>query len=108
MKRKIEALKTRVDEDVRRAEARGDEPKDMTKRSRPMEPLASFDKEGKLTWNEKLVKSIEELAKDTGKGGSAKGGGAEQSTPPLTLLGPTAPPHPHPFPPPNTPTHNAR
>ena len=67
MKRKIEALKTRVDEDVRRAEARGDEPKDMTKRSRPMEPLASFDKEGKLTWNEKLVKSIEELAKDTGR-----------------------------------------
>ena len=45
---------------IARAEARGDEPKDMTKRSRPMEPLASFDKEGKLTWNEKLVKSIED------------------------------------------------
>ena len=47
MERKMAALKTRVDEDVRRAEARGDEPKDMTKRSRPMEPLvhvASFDK----------------------------------------------------------------
>lgn len=65
---------------IARAEARGDEPKDMTKRSRPMEPLASFDKEGKLTWNEKLVKSIEELAKDKGKGGSsAKGGAGRQN-----------------------------
>ena len=42
-----------------------------------------FDKhkEGKLTWNEKLVKSIEELAKDTGKGGSAKGGGQNKARP---------------------------
>ena len=75
------ALKARVDEDIRRAEARGDEPKDMTRRSRPVEPLASFDKEGKLIWDEKLVRTIKDLAKDKGKGGSAKGGGRKRTRP---------------------------
>ena len=57
---KVLALKTRVGEELRRSEARGEEPRDMSKRSRSITPLASFTKEGELVWNDALVKKIKD------------------------------------------------
>ena len=62
LERKILALKYKVDEVVRRAESRGDEPPDMRKRTRCVAPLASFDKEGNLSWNTDLIPKIKMLA----------------------------------------------
>ena len=56
--RKVLALKARVDEDIRRCEARGDEPRDMSKRSKIMAPIARFSAEGELMWDDKIVKAI--------------------------------------------------
>ena len=35
----------------------------MRKKSRPMEPFASYSEEGDLMWNECLVKRVKELGK---------------------------------------------
>ena len=79
--RKVLALGTRVSEDVRRGEARGEEPKDMRKRSRPVEPLASFSEEGELVWNEELVSKIRALIKKKSAGGSAGSRGLARKGP---------------------------
>ena len=62
LERKVLALKYRVDEAVRRAESRGEQPPDLSKRSKCVAPLASFDKEGKLSWNTEMVEKIKKLA----------------------------------------------
>ena len=56
--RKVLALKARVDEDIRRGEARGDEPRDMSKRSKIMAPIARFSAGGELIWDDSIVKAI--------------------------------------------------
>ena len=62
LEKKILALKYKVDEAIRRAESRGDNPPDVSKRTRCVTPLASFDKEGKMSWNTELVTKIKMLA----------------------------------------------
>ena len=62
LERKVLALKYRVDEAVRRAESGGEQPPDLSKRSKCVAPLASFDKEGKLSWNTEMVEKIKKLA----------------------------------------------
>ena len=57
--RKVLALKAKVDADIRRADARGEPPRDMSKRTRSVAPLASFSKEGELVWNNELTKKIQ-------------------------------------------------
>ena len=47
---------------VRRAESRGEEPPDMSKRSCPAAPLVEWTVEGKLVWNTNLRRAIEQLA----------------------------------------------
>ena len=59
LKQKILALRHRVDETLRRAESRGEEPPDVSKRTRWVEPLASFDKIGQFKWNEALVAELD-------------------------------------------------
>ena len=62
LEKKILALKYKVDEVIRRAESRGDMPPDVSKRSRCVAPLASFDKTGRLVWNTDLVRQIRTFA----------------------------------------------
>ena len=63
LERKILALKEKVDIEVRRQESRGDQPRDMRRKSRAIEPLASFTERGDLEWNENLVKRLKTLGK---------------------------------------------
>ena len=68
--RKVLALKEKVDIEIRRSEARGEQIRDMSRKSRPMEPLASFTEAGELQWNAELVKRVKELGKLTKGGGT--------------------------------------
>ena len=77
--RKVLALKTKVDEDLRRTESRGDLPRDMSKRSRCIAPLAEFSKEGELVWNEEIVKEIKKKFKTEKKDAQASAGGKRQN-----------------------------
>ena len=63
LRQKILALRHRVDETLRRAESRGEEPPDVSKRTRWVEPLASFDKTGHFKWNDDLVAELDKLGK---------------------------------------------
>ena len=63
LQQKILALRHRVDETLRRSESRGEEPPDVSKRTRWVEPLASFDKAGHFKWNDKLVAELDKLGK---------------------------------------------
>ena len=63
LKTKILALQHRVRETIRRAESRGEEPPDMSKRTRWVEPLASFDEKGAFTWLEDLTSELDSLCK---------------------------------------------
>lgn len=60
---KVLALKTGVENVKRRAESRGEEPPDLSKRGRAIEPIASFTIDGDLTWNREIVRKLKELAK---------------------------------------------
>ena len=77
MEKKILALAERVDIEKRRAEGRGDVPRCMEARSKPMVPIARFTTEGKLEWNEPLVGRIRDLAGLQSEGGSAGPEGAQ-------------------------------
>ena len=79
--RKVQALSVRVSEDIRRRESRGEELKDVSRRSRPVEPIASFSEEGELVWNEELVGRIRSLMRNKSAGGSAGGGGKVRKSP---------------------------
>ena len=46
--RKVLALKEKVDIEVRRSESRGEPVRDMTRKSKPVEPMASFTETGDL------------------------------------------------------------
>ena len=70
--RKVLALKEKVDIEVRRSESRGEPVRDMTRKSKPVEPIASFTETGDLEWNEDLVSRIKELGK-LRKGGDTGG-----------------------------------
>ena len=50
-------------DDTQRSESRGEEPPDVSKRTRWVEPLASFDKTGHFKWNDDLVAELEKLGK---------------------------------------------
>ena len=63
LKTKILALRHRVGETLRRAASRGEEPPDVSNRTRWVDPLASFDKEGSFKWNDDLVSKLEKLCK---------------------------------------------
>ena len=62
LEKKVLALKVKVDEVKRRAESRGEEPPDLSKRAKAAEPIASFSAEGELKWNEGVVKRLKELS----------------------------------------------
>ena len=61
--RKVLALKEHVDRRLRRAESRGEQPPKVSKMSRCILPLAEFNDEGSLIWNEQIVEKIKELAR---------------------------------------------
>ena len=61
--RKVLALKEKVDIARRRAIGRGDEPRDMSSKTKLVAPLAQFTKEGDLEWNKSLVKAIRDKGK---------------------------------------------
>ena len=63
LKEKILALRYRVSETIRRADGRGEEPPDVSKRTRWVEPLASFDKDGVFEWDTDLFTRLENLSK---------------------------------------------
>ena len=74
MESKVLALKARVDEDVRRCEARGEEPRDMSKRTKIIAPIAKFSREGELVWNDELVNKIKDkFKKEKQKAGTSAG-----------------------------------
>ena len=54
-------------DDTQRSESRGEEPPDVSKRTRWVEPLASFDKTGHFKqaskWNDDLVAELDKLGK---------------------------------------------
>ena len=68
--KKVLAHKEKIDIEVRRSVSRGEPIRDMRKKSRPIAPLARYEEEGELIWDEDLVKKVREL------GGLSKGGGA--------------------------------
>ena len=61
--RKVLTLKERVDIARRRALGRGDEPRDMSSKTKLVAPLAIFTKEGDLEWNRELVAAIRDKGK---------------------------------------------
>ena len=61
--RKALALKEKVDIARRRAIGRGDEPRDMSSKTKLVAPLALFTKEGDLEWNKELVTAIRDRGK---------------------------------------------
>ena len=63
LEKKILALKERVEQEIRRAESRGDPPRDVSGRSKVIEPLAKFTKEGKLEWDKDLIEKIKAWGK---------------------------------------------
>ena len=73
--KKALALEERVRIEIRRAEARGEEPRDMEPRSHPLRPIGRFSKGGKLEWNHELVAKIKDLAGlKSGEGSAAPEG----------------------------------
>ena len=48
IEKKVLALKEKVDIEVRRSEGRGEEVKDMRRKSKPVEPIAEFTESGDL------------------------------------------------------------
>ena len=64
LRAKAGALQERAQNEMRRAEGRGDEPPDMGKRANPLRPLAEWTKWGTLAWNEELVDRIEQLLRN--------------------------------------------
>ena len=69
LKTKILALRYRIDERIRRSESRGEEPPDVSNRTRWVEPLASFDKNGAFKWDKDLFSMLETLSKTPSSSG---------------------------------------
>ena len=63
--KKVLSLKFKVNEIRRRAESRGEQVPDLSKRSRCITPIAEFDEGGELKWNDALVKDIKALTQKT-------------------------------------------
>ena len=59
------ALKFKVSEIKRRAESRGEQTPDLSKRSKNIKPIASFNEDGDLKWNDELVKEIKAFSQRT-------------------------------------------
>jgi hypothetical protein len=62
-KSKVGAKKEGVAQALRVAEARGNLPPSMERRTKPIEPLGAFDPEGNFKWDEKLKEKIESMTK---------------------------------------------
>ena len=76
--KKVLALKEKVDIEVRRSESRGEPIRNMTKKSKSVEPLARFTEDGDLVWNKDLVEKIKKLSKPS-TGGRAGGENRNQA-----------------------------
>ena len=76
--RKVLALQEKVDIEVRRSVSRGEPIRNMTKKSKSVEPLAQFTEDGDLVWNKDLVEEIKKLSKPS-KGGRAGGENRNQA-----------------------------
>ena len=50
----------------RRFESRGEEPPDLSKKTEVVAPFAKYDERGFVTWNEELIKRMQELSKKEG------------------------------------------
>ena len=61
LEKKILSLQYKVNEIKRRAESRGEQVPDLSKRSKAITPIAEFDAKGELKWNDALVKEIKVL-----------------------------------------------
>ena len=62
LEKKVLALKFKVNEIKRRAESRGEEIPDLSKRSKAIDPIAKFSENGDLKWNDEFVKEIKSFA----------------------------------------------
>ena len=65
LEKKILALKFKVSEIKRRAESRGEQTPDLSKRSKNIKTIASFNEDGDLKWNDELVKEIKAFSQRT-------------------------------------------
>ena len=63
IEKKALALAFKVGESKRRAESRGEEPPDFSRRGKPMAPFARFTADGVLLWDKDIVKRMKALAK---------------------------------------------
>ena len=72
LKEKNLTLWYRVNEALRRAESRGEEPPDVSKRTRWLDPLASFDETGAFEWNKELYSQLENLCKKKAPSGPGR------------------------------------
>ena len=63
LRTKIRAHEYATKEIIRRADSRGEPPPKLDSRSKTVSPFAEYDEDGKLVWDEKLVKRLEELGK---------------------------------------------
>ena len=61
--RKVLTKQAQVQARLRQAESRGALAPDITRSSKPMEPIASFDADGNVVWKEDIVKQIKALCK---------------------------------------------
>ena len=62
-RRKALAKSEFVKTELLRAESRGLSPPDLSPRGKCMEPLASFESDGTLLWNDSLVEKMDALSK---------------------------------------------
>ena len=64
-KDKCRTLQVRVQDHRRLAESRGySKLPDLSKRGSPMAPIASFDEQGRIEWNEEICEKIEQLCRE--------------------------------------------
>ena len=61
LEKKVNAKRESVYTEYLRADSRGDTVPDLSKRSRCIQPIAEFNSEGRLEWNDVVVEKIKAL-----------------------------------------------
>ena len=63
LEKKALSLQERVQVEMRRKISRGEDPPDVTKRGRPLSPIAKIDESGHLEWDTTITDTIKALGK---------------------------------------------
>ena len=61
LKAKADAIEEKAQQAIRRADSRGEAPPSMAERTNPLDPIAIWNDEGKLVWDDAICQEIERL-----------------------------------------------